>query len=93
MKKNYIPFRARLSRPCILLLFSVCSISLPTNASTFTTIHSAYAQETLLSIDMKNKPLRDVFSYIEKNSEFIFFYSKQNIDVNKRVSITAKDKC
>lgn len=92
MKKNYIPFRARLSRPCILLLFSVCSISLPTNASTFTTIHSAYAQETLLSIDMKNKPLRDVFSYIEKNSEFIFFYSKQNIDVNKRVSITAKDK-
>ena len=36
---------------------------------------------------MENKSVRDVFSYIEKNSEFIFIYQGTKIDLNRKVSI------
>ena len=33
---------------------------------------STYAEQTTLTVRMNNRTVKDVFSYIEKNSEFIF---------------------
>ena len=58
---------------------------------TTTAIHAnnrlEYAQQTNFSIRVENKTVKEVFDYIEKNSEFIFFYQKDAIDTNRRVSL------
>lgn len=52
----------------------------------------SYSQSTVFSIELKNKTLREVFSEIEKNSEFVFFYNDNVIDNAKKVSVNVKDK-
>ncbi|MFC4672314.1 TonB-dependent receptor [Dysgonomonas termitidis] len=49
----------------------------------------SYSQTTNLSLDIKNKTVKDVFSEIEKKSEFVFFYQDGTIDLNRKVSIKA----
>ena len=46
-----------------------------------------YAQQTSLTIRIENKTVKEVFDYIEKTSEFIFFYQKDAINLNRRVSL------
>jgi TonB-linked SusC/RagA family outer membrane protein len=48
---------------------------------------SVYSQNTLLSLNMKNSSLKDVFREIEKQSEFTFLYNNAKINVDKEVSI------
>ena len=53
------------------------------------TIHASenYSEQVNLTVKMNNKTVRDVFSYIEKNSEFIFIYQGTKIDLDRNVSI------
>ncbi|MDR2810093.1 MAG: TonB-dependent receptor plug domain-containing protein [Tannerellaceae bacterium] len=53
---------------------------------------SSYGQKTLLSIEMKEKPIAEVFDAIEQQSDFAFFYNSKLININRLVSIQAKDK-
>jgi TonB-linked SusC/RagA family outer membrane protein len=53
---------------------------------------STYAATARLSLDLKNVPLQQVFTAIERQSEFIFFFSNNNIDKNKQVSIKVKGR-
>jgi len=48
---------------------------------------SVYSQTTLLSLNMKNSSLKEVFREIEKQSEFTFLYNDAKINVNKEVSV------
>ena len=41
----------------------------------------------LLSINAKNKPVKEIFAEIEKKTEFIFFYSNDIVDVDRKVSV------
>ena len=41
---------------------------------------------------MWNKPVKEVLNYIEKNSQFIFFYYNNTIDIKRNVSLSVKDK-
>ena len=52
----------------------------------------SYSDEIDFTIKMENKSVRDVFSYIEKNSEFIFIYQGTKIDLNRKVSIDIHDQ-
>lgn len=51
----------------------------------------SYAQNKRLTLELTNITMRDVFSEIEKNSEYIFFYSDE-IDVLKKVAVSVTDK-
>jgi TonB-linked SusC/RagA family outer membrane protein len=51
-----------------------------------------YSQSTQLSISLNNKSIKEVFDEIEKNSEYIFFYYDDVLDINRIVSIHAKNK-
>lgn len=53
---------------------------------------SIYAQNKMISLDVENVTLKDVFSEIERKSEFIFFYKNADIDTKQKVSIRVKDK-
>ena len=41
---------------------------------------------------MRNKTVKEVLDYIEKNSEFIFFYYSKAIDTKRIVSLSVKDQ-
>ncbi|WP_165042248.1 TonB-dependent receptor [Dysgonomonas sp. ZJ709] len=49
---------------------------------------NSYAQNALLTLEIKNKPIKEIFSEIEKNSEYVFFYYDEILDGNKKVSVS-----
>ena len=53
---------------------------------------SAYAEQSLLTVRMNNRTVKDVFSYIEKNSEFIFVYHGSDINLNRKVSVDVNNQ-
>ena len=72
----------------ILFLFSFCFLSLHSYAVNA----DRYAQEKTLTVEIHNKTVKEVLDYIEKNSEFIFFYYNKAIDTKRNVSLSVKDK-
>lgn len=72
----------------VLLLFSFCFLSLSAHAL----LLSKYAQEKTLTVQMNGKSVKEVISYIEKNSEFIFFYRNDAIDLNRKVTISVQNQ-
>jgi TonB-linked SusC/RagA family outer membrane protein len=53
---------------------------------------TTYSQNTLLNIDVSNTKVRDVLKNIEKQSQFRFFYNDDFADLNKKVSLSVKDR-
>lgn len=71
----------RIMRLTILLLLG-CMLTVSANS---------YAQKTKLDINMSNSTIRDLFGFIEDNSEFIFLYRNEDFNVEKKVQIDLKD--
>lgn len=78
LKKANIRRTCRIMR--VFLLFFMLGISVCFS-------NNSYSQSTKISLNLKNKTVKQVFSEIEKNSEFIFFYQDDIIDVNRRVTV------
>jgi len=57
----------------------------------FTVSANSYAQKTKLDINMANTSIRDLFGYIEENSEFVFLYRNEDFNISKKVEINLKD--
>ena len=51
-----------------------------------------FSQSTALSLNIKNKPIKDVFKEIESKSQYIFFYYDGVLDINKKISINVKNQ-
>jgi hypothetical protein len=49
-----------------------------------------YAQQTEIRLESGSKTLGEVFSEIEKKSEFIFFYKENVVDLNKIVKVDGR---
>jgi len=58
------------------------------------TVHanSSYSQTTRLNLNLKNKTVKEVFSEIEKNSEYIFLYNDDNLDETRKVSVHVQNQ-
>ncbi|WP_106832084.1 TonB-dependent receptor [Parabacteroides pacaensis] len=54
--------------------------------------HPTYSQTTLISLDLSDKTIKEVFKEIENNSEYIFFYYDNVLDVNRKVHLHVKDQ-
>lgn len=50
---------------------------------------SIYSQSTRLSLELNNVSILDLFKQIESQSEFVFIYKNEVIDLNKRVNVKA----
>lgn len=88
MKNNNTDFSARTKISRILFLFSFCFLFLQSYSANIET----YNQEKTFTFEMWNKPVKEVLNYIEKNSQFIFFYYNNTIDIKRNVSLSVKDK-
>ena len=53
---------------------------------------STYSQITVLSINVKNKTIKEVFSEIENKTEYIIFYRDGMVDVERKVSINVRNQ-
>lgn len=53
---------------------------------------SSYATQTMLTVQVNGRSIKDVFSYIEKNSEFIFVYHGSNINLNREVNVDVTNR-
>ena len=48
---------------------------------------NSYAQETSINLKLSNVSLKEAIQAIEKQTEFVFFYSTEEIDLTKRVDV------
>lgn len=51
---------------------------------------NSYSQVTTLSLKLKDKTVREVFTEIEKHSEYIFLYNRDTLDPERVVSINVE---
>lgn len=91
MKKNrrlgYFPYG---SSSQILLKMKLLSAILFFVVATVSA--NSYSQQTKLSLSFKNADVATVLEEIERNSEFIFIYDENEVDMDRKVSIKATDK-
>ena len=52
---------------------------------------TGYAQNTRLTLDMKNSTVKEVLQKIEQQSEFYFLYNSQLIDVQRKIDLTVEN--
>ena len=71
-----------------LLLAGLCSFNLPIYAS----VNLEYAQSRDFTIQMSNTTVREVLDYIENNSDFVFLYDKNAVNLDKRVNVNLKSR-
>ncbi|MBE0653109.1 MAG: carboxypeptidase-like regulatory domain-containing protein, partial [Bacteroidales bacterium] len=53
---------------------------------------SSYSQEARISLKLSNVRVSEVLKTIEEQSEFVFFYQDQQIDLNRKVSISIENE-
>lgn len=49
-------------------------------------------QTSRFSLDLENTTVKEVFTTIEKNSDYVFFYTDDQLNVNRQLSIHTKDQ-
>jgi TonB-linked SusC/RagA family outer membrane protein len=54
--------------------------------------HNSYSQTISLSLNLKNKTIKEVFTEIEKKGEYIFLYNDETLDSKRVVSINVENK-
>ena len=59
--------------------------------STTLSFANGYAQSTKLSINLKQVTVKEALETIEKQSEFIFFYEDQNVDLERLIDISGNN--
>ncbi|WP_280744774.1 MULTISPECIES: TonB-dependent receptor [unclassified Parabacteroides] len=53
---------------------------------------STHGQASLISIEIKEKPVAEVIDLIEKQTDYNFFYNSKLINMNRRVSVQVENK-
>ncbi len=53
---------------------------------------TVYAQNTLLSLDVKNSTVKEVLQQIEQKSEFYFLYNSELVDVQRKIDLTVENE-
>ncbi len=67
----------------LLTIFSFCFA--------MTVSASIYSQNTKLNLDLKNATLREILDYVEQNSDFIFLYKNEEVDIDKKMDINLQN--
>ena len=83
---TYAPILTKLSRIMrLMILMFILGINSLLAAS-------GYSQSTKITLKMSDTRIEDVLNNIESKSEFFFLFNQKQIDVNRKVSIEAKDE-
>lgn len=74
----------------VRIIFIIGLLCLSTSSSGYTPL--PYFKQTVLTISANGKTLKEVFSDIEKKSEFVFFFLDKTPDLNKVTTLSVKNK-
>lgn len=85
------PHSRRNKLTCSLAIMSVLLLFLGVNSVEAAENAVGYSQTKRLTLCLDNMKIEDVFREIERNSEYIFFYSDE-VNVNKPVAVNVKDQ-
>ncbi|NJO69678.1 MAG: hypothetical protein HC830_10685 [Bacteroidetes bacterium] len=58
----------------------------------FISVSASVFSQGKISVDMKNVTVKDVFTEIEQKSSFKFLYRNELVNVDRQVTISAKDE-
>ncbi len=72
----YLKFNLKMKLTTFLLIVSLFNIEA-----------SNYAQNTKISLNLENVPIEKILNEIEMKTDFKFLFNRNDIDVNKRVSV------
>lgn len=94
MKKNYQQIERHLYLFLSGKIFRVMRLSAILLMFTFFQVLASetYSQSTRISVEIEEGTVADVLKTLEQKSEFFFLYSPKMIDVNRKVSITVRNK-
>ncbi len=87
--------RNELSRPSIWdfkKLMLVTKLTVILSLLSVVQLSASVYSQTLLTVDSKNKTVKEVLSDIEDQSEFRFFYNDKFIDLNRRVNFNIQNE-
>jgi len=88
-KKWLIGFPDRESQKKLLRIMKLTILLLTSLMMTVSA--NSYSQKTKLNVNLNNTTIKDLFGFIEQNSEFVFLYRSEDFNTTKKVSIEAKD--
>lgn len=54
--------------------------------------NSTFSQTSVISISAYNKTLKEVLAEIEQSSEYIFIFNDQQVNLNKKISVSMQDE-
>lgn len=54
--------------------------------------NETYSQETMFTVEYNNRTVKEIFREIERNSEYIFFYLDNSLDLKRKVSVRAENQ-
>ncbi len=88
--KNYFETGLGISFKKLLLIMRIVIVLI--FSSIMTVSAGTYAQLTKLSVNLQEKTIQEVFEDIESQSEYIFFYEDEKVNLNKKVSIQLSNR-
>ncbi|MDP2337345.1 MAG: TonB-dependent receptor [Bacteroidota bacterium] len=91
MKKNKFLVPLNRNWKKLLLTMKLCLLFLLISATSLLA-NSGYSQNTTLSIHLKNATLRDLISEVEKQSEFIFLFYDEVVDLDKQIDVQVENQ-
>ncbi len=78
-----IPTKSNSRLPLVMKLSTLLFVIFILQAGATT----VYSQKAKVSIDVQHARLSDVLEQVESQTDYLFFYNKKNIDVNKEVNL------
>jgi len=54
--------------------------------------NETYSQRTFFTFEYKNRTVKEIIREIEQNSEYIFFYLDNSVNLNRKVSVKADNE-
>ncbi len=91
MKKNKFLVPLNRNWKKLLLTMKLCLLFLLISAATLMA-NNGYSQNTALSIHLKNATLRDLISEVERQSEFIFVFYDQAVDLDRKIDVQVENQ-
>jgi len=74
-----------------MLIMKLCSLILLISLAT-ASAKSSYSQNTRFTLDLEHVTVKQLFDKIEENSEFIFVYYDNIVDLTKEVSVSSNNE-
>ncbi len=78
--------RKGIPRLMLFILLSVVSVPMHANAN------GDRVDNKVFTVSVKDRPVKEVLDYIEKHSEYVFFYSPKAINTSRKVSVNVSNQ-